>query len=135
MPAYTLTIDVRTHWTGATVVVLSGELDHQTAPRLRRVVERTPAGLPLVLDLTELRFCDSIGIGELVFAARRTPVPEAALPVVGAPADLRHLLALTGVDGLVAHHDGVDLAVAALAPGGAASAGGPTGAAERHAGP
>ncbi|WP_043468173.1 STAS domain-containing protein, partial [Kitasatospora sp. MBT66] len=89
MPAYTLTIDVRTHSTGATVVVLSGELDHQTAPRLRRVLERTPAGLPLVLDLTDLRFCDSVGIGELVFAARRTPVPESALPVVGAPADLR----------------------------------------------
>ncbi|AUG75307.1 hypothetical protein CFP65_0335 [Kitasatospora sp. MMS16-BH015] len=116
MPDYTLTIDVRTHETGATVVVLSGELDHYTAPRLRRTLERTPAGLLLVLDLTELRFCDSIGIAELVFASRRTPVPGARLPVVGAPADLRHLLALTGVESLLSHHEDVDRAVDASAP-------------------
>ncbi|WP_282206394.1 STAS domain-containing protein [Kitasatospora fiedleri] len=57
---------------GATVVALAGELDYHTAPRLHRAVERTSEALPLVLDLALLRFCDSLGVAELLFAFRRT---------------------------------------------------------------
>ncbi|MFJ9606168.1 STAS domain-containing protein [Kitasatospora sp. NPDC101176] len=111
MPAYALTIHVSAHAAGATVVVLAGELDYHTAPRLRRAIEGTPTALPLVLDITGLRFCDSMGIAELVFASLRAGTPGTPLPLVGAPADLRHLLTLTGVDQLVSHHAHVDQAV------------------------
>ncbi|MFE9427392.1 STAS domain-containing protein [Kitasatospora sp. NPDC006697] len=114
MPAYTLTIDVRAEPAGATVVVLTGELDYHTAARLHRTFERLPAGLPLVLDLTGLRFCDSMGIAELIFAAQRPPHPGTPLPLVAAPPDLKHLLTLTGVDGLVSHHARLDQALTAL---------------------
>ncbi|MFE3498370.1 STAS domain-containing protein [Kitasatospora sp. NPDC059146] len=114
MPAFTLTIVVSTHPAGAAVVVLAGELDYHTAPRLHRALEGVPTGVPVVLDISGLEFCDSIGVSELVLASRRPRPPGTRLPLVGTPAHLRMLFTLTGVDGLVTHHQRVEAAVAAL---------------------
>lgn len=111
MPEYALTIEVRAHPAGATVVVLAGELDYHTAPRLHRAVERAAEALPLVLDLALLSFCDSIGVAELLFAFRRTQHAGTSLALVGATADVGRLLAMTGVDRLLPCHDTVDAAV------------------------
>ncbi|MFJ4675409.1 MULTISPECIES: anti-sigma factor antagonist [unclassified Kitasatospora] len=118
MPEYDLTIEVRTHPVGATVVALAGELDYHTAPRLHRAVERTSEALPLVLDLALLRFCDSLGVAELLFAFRRTRAAGTSLALVGTSADVGRLLTMTGVDRLLPHHDTVDAAVGALRPDG-----------------
>ncbi|MEU3498815.1 STAS domain-containing protein [Kitasatospora cineracea] len=118
MPEYDLTIEVRTHPVGATVVVLAGELDYHTAPRLHRAVERTAESLPLVLDLALLRFCDSLGVAELLFAFRRTREAGTSLALVGTGADVGRLLTMTGVDRLLPRHDTVDAAVGALRPDG-----------------
>ncbi|MFC8719916.1 anti-sigma factor antagonist [Kitasatospora sp. NPDC057198] len=118
MPDYALTIEVRTHPVGATVVVLAGELDYHTAPRLHRAVERTAEALPLVLDLALLSFCDSLGVAELLFAFRRTQGAGTALALVGPTPDVGRLLAMTGVDRLLPCHDTVDAAVGALHGGG-----------------
>ncbi|GAA4877571.1 anti-sigma factor antagonist [Kitasatospora terrestris] len=114
MPEYALTVEVRTHPGGATVVVLAGELDYHTAPRLHRAVERTPETLPLVLDLALLSFCDSLGVAELLFAFRRTQAAGTSLALAGTTADVARLLAMTGVDRLLPRHDTVDAAVDAL---------------------
>ncbi|GLW72874.1 hypothetical protein Kpho02_51730 [Kitasatospora phosalacinea] len=114
MPEYALTIEVRTHPAGASVVVLAGELDFHTAPRLHRAVEGTAEDLPLVLDLTRLGFCDSVGVAELLFAFRRTRAAGTALALAGTSLDLRRLLAMAGVDGLLPSHATVDAAVDAL---------------------
>ncbi|MEV7275649.1 STAS domain-containing protein [Streptomyces sp. NPDC093111] len=55
-----------------TVLRISGELDLVTSPLIRRRVHDAVAGgrHDVVLDLSEVRFCDSSGVGVLV-AARR----------------------------------------------------------------
>nr|WP_202523444.1 anti-sigma factor antagonist [Kitasatospora sp. SID7827] len=113
-----MTIDVRRHPVGATVVVLAGELDYHTAPRLHRAVERTAEALPLVLDLTLLRFCDSLGVAELIFAFRRTRAAGTSLALVGTTPDVGRLLAMTGLDRLLPRHESVDAALGALRPDG-----------------
>ncbi|WP_033216712.1 anti-sigma factor antagonist [Kitasatospora phosalacinea] len=118
MPEYALTIEVRVHPVGATVVVLAGELDYHTAPRLHRAVERTAETLPLVLDLTLLSFCDSLGVAELLFAFRRTRIAGTSLALVGTTPDVGRLLAMTGVDRVLPCHDTVEDAIAALHRGG-----------------
>lgn len=55
-----------------TVLRISGELDLATSPLIRRRVHDAVAAgrRDVVLDLSEVRFCDSSGVGVLV-AARR----------------------------------------------------------------
>lgn len=61
-----------------TVLRVSGELDVAAAPRLRAELEpvlSSPGPLMLVMDLSEVPFCDSVGLGVLVSThnhARRT---------------------------------------------------------------
>ncbi|WP_033351218.1 STAS domain-containing protein [Kitasatospora aureofaciens] len=119
MPDYTLTIEVRAHPDGATVISLAGELDYHTAPRLRRTLERAPAALPVVLDLARLRFCDSVGMAELLHALRRAKAYGTSLGLVGTTADIGHLLAVTGVDDLLITYTTIDQAVASARPDGA----------------
>lgn len=54
------------------VVTVNGELDLATAPRLARVLERMDASTrPVVLDVTTLRFVDSMGWAPVQAAQRR----------------------------------------------------------------
>ncbi|MEU1076881.1 MULTISPECIES: STAS domain-containing protein [unclassified Streptomyces] len=57
---------------GWAVVCVRGELDLVTAPQVRRVVHDVVAAgrHDLVLDLSEVLFCDSSGVGVLI-ASRR----------------------------------------------------------------
>ena len=57
-------------WTDRVVVHVAGELDLASAPRLRSTVELViiPNGLPVVIDLTEVRFIDSSGVHALIDA-------------------------------------------------------------------
>ncbi|MFF8772337.1 STAS domain-containing protein [Kitasatospora sp. NPDC015120] len=116
MPDYTLTIEVRTHPVGATVIALAGELDYHTAPRLHRTLERTPEARPLILDLARLRFCDSMGMAELLFLLRRTQESGTSLALVGTTADVSQLLAMIGVEALLTSYDTVEEAAGALRP-------------------
>ncbi|MFE7513546.1 STAS domain-containing protein [Streptomyces sp. NPDC057540] len=55
-----------------TVFRVQGELDLVTSPRIRRRVHDAVAGgrHDLMIDLTDVRFCDSSGVGVLI-ASRR----------------------------------------------------------------
>lgn len=55
------------------VVVATGELDVASAQRLRKEVDQALAERPetLVLDLSELAFCDSSGVRVTIAAQRR----------------------------------------------------------------
>ena len=84
------------------VVRAVGELDLSTAGRLCRAIQgaaASAAGRPrLMLDLTELEFCDSTGLRALISAVREVEVGggKAALAVTpGGPLD--RLLELTGL--------------------------------------
>jgi anti-sigma B factor antagonist len=61
----------RTRVGGATVITLTGDVDSATAPRLRQVVLDTltgPDAGPVVVDMTDVSFLSSAGLGALVDA-------------------------------------------------------------------
>jgi anti-anti-sigma factor len=86
-----------------TVVRLSGELDMSTTDRLRDVVNGQLGEHPgrIVLDLTELTFCDSLGLGTLVVLTRAARKQQTSLVLRNPGPFLSRMLDITGVrDGL-----------------------------------
>jgi anti-sigma B factor antagonist len=66
-----INIDVATDAQGRKVLVASGDVDLQTAPVLRRHIERAvEPGEILVIDLRQVTFMDSPGLGTLVHCDR-----------------------------------------------------------------
>ena len=55
----------------ATTVLVTGDVDLATSPRLARCLEDHDGATRLVVDLTGVRFLDSSGMAVLVRAARR----------------------------------------------------------------
>ncbi|WP_326820149.1 STAS domain-containing protein [Streptosporangium sp. NBC_01639] len=96
------TFDVQRWSNGPCVVVrASGELDMAVAPRLRAEVEQaleTPGHPCLVLDLTEVPFCDSVGLGILVGALTRVRDTHGRLILVLNPGMITHLLTITNLN-------------------------------------
>jgi anti-sigma B factor antagonist len=81
------------------VVRVAGEVDIDTAPRLRTALDDAlRSGAPVVLDLTEVTFMDSSGFGVLAAAQRQAGVLGTTLRVRGVPARIRDLMALLGLD-------------------------------------
>lgn len=93
-----LTIEVR-HEQDCVIVTVAGEIDISTVTRLReRLFEIAASGNPLVVDLDQVTFIDSVGLSVLVGAANRTAAHGGSLQVACAPAKIRELLRLTGLD-------------------------------------
>ncbi|MEU6997041.1 STAS domain-containing protein [Nonomuraea sp. NPDC046570] len=85
----------------STIVEASGELDMAVAPRLRDELDRALAiaGRPLlVIDLTAVPFCDSVGLGVLVSALNRVRGAHGRLILVLGPGMIAHLLTITNLD-------------------------------------
>lgn len=85
---------------GGIRIALSGELDVSTVVDFREELRTAEALNPdlLVLDLRELDFMDSMGLGVLIGAVRRARMEERRLVVVPGPKQIASLLRLTGVD-------------------------------------
>ena len=84
---------------GYAIVTVAGEIDISTVSRLReRLFERATSGAPLVVDLGQVSFIDSVGLAVLVGAANRAAVHGGSLRVVCARPRIRQLLRLTGLD-------------------------------------
>ena len=65
------TVRIETSAGGSSVVVLSGELDLSTIPRMESaLLEQITQRAAVLVDLTELSFIDSSGIGVLIRAFR-----------------------------------------------------------------
>jgi anti-sigma B factor antagonist len=84
---------------GHAVVVVAGELDVYTYPRLRdELVRLHEAGHHrLVLDLQELEFTDSSGLGVLVGAVKRARASGGGLVLVGVRESILRVLRITGL--------------------------------------
>ena len=66
-----LTIEVR-HEQGCVIVAAAGEIDISTVTPLRECLfEMAATGVPLVVDLEQVSFIDSVGLATLVGAAKR----------------------------------------------------------------
>jgi anti-sigma B factor antagonist len=87
---------------GVTVVDVGGEVDVETAPRMRAALAAAvDAGLPVVVDLGAVTFMDSFGFG--VLAAAHQQGAPAGTPVVlrSVSARICQLLALLGLDAVL----------------------------------
>jgi len=82
---------------GTAVVVVRGDVDLYTAPKLWETIDAAIAGLPdeLVIDLSNVHFLDSSGISVLVKAHKRLRPVERSVVVRGAAEQVYMTLELT----------------------------------------
>jgi anti-sigma B factor antagonist len=88
------------------LVVVRGEVDLYVAPELAAELERHGAepGLRITVDLTDVPFCDSSGIGVLLGASKR--LGRSRLSVIAPGSAVRRSLELTGADRVLDLVDG-----------------------------
>ncbi|MBB2909667.1 anti-sigma B factor antagonist [Streptosporangium becharense] len=96
------TFDIQTWPSGPCMVVqAAGDLDMAVAPRLRAEIDQVLDGLGhpcLVMDLTQVPFCDSVGLGVLVGTLTRVKEAHGRLVLVVSPGMITHLLTITNLD-------------------------------------
>ncbi|MFG2989381.1 STAS domain-containing protein [Streptomyces sp. NPDC048257] len=105
---------------GAVVLVLAGELDHDTAQPLRDALDAalTPGGR-LLVDLTALGFCDSTGLNVLLNNRLAAREAGATLELVGLRGPVARMFRITGADGVFPVHSDVTDALRTPRAGGA----------------
>ncbi|MEO6021461.1 MAG: STAS domain-containing protein [Knoellia sp.] len=98
-----------------TVVTVSGEVDVYTAPQLRSALEeRIAAGhTALVVDLEDVGFLDSTGLGVLVGRLKAVKKVDGWLRVVCTNERIVRLFGITGLDQVLPIFDSVESALAA----------------------
>ena len=107
------TVDV-TEWAGRTVVSASGELDAHSAPALQTALDplsQAPEAA-LVVNLSEVGFIDSTGLGVLVTTLKHVRESGGRLDVVVAAPRVLKVFALTGLDVVIPLHETLDQALA-----------------------
>lgn len=81
---------------------LAGEIDMSTVQRLSKVVGDMLANEPpprVVLDLSEVTFCDSQGLGTLVVLSRKAGLVQSHLVLTNVGDFLLRVLDITGLRG------------------------------------
>ncbi|NEY36601.1 anti-sigma factor antagonist [Streptomyces sp. PRKS01-65] len=115
----TLQLTVQHPRPGLAIARVLGDVDIRTADTLRReasgVLER---GCPrLVLDLSQVGFCDSAGLSALIGLWHAAQAVGGALGLVNVPDRLMRMLVLTGVDALLPVHATAAEAVTTMTAG------------------
>jgi anti-sigma B factor antagonist len=94
--------------TGEAVVALAGEIDMSTVQRLSKTVSDLLANDPpprVVLDLADVTFCDSQGLGTLVVLSRKATMAQSCLVLVNVGEFLLRVLDITGLRGALMIHE------------------------------
>lgn len=97
----------------ATVLSVRGEVDIMTATSLReRLLEllELPAG-GLVVDLAEVPFLDSTGLGVLIAAFKRATTAGVGMSLARPQRIVANALSLVRIDAVLPVHDSVDDAI------------------------
>lgn len=104
-----------------TVVRLEGEIDVYTAPRVREMLDEQlrDGRTDLVVDLTDVTFIDSTGLGVLVGRLKHTRLLGGSLRLVGSDERVLKVFSITGLDKVFEIHP--TLRGALDAPGGVPS--------------
>ena len=95
----------------------SGELDAYTVGAFREALSKLAGEHHLLIDLSEVPFMDSAGLGALIGGIRRTRESGGDVAVACSRPTLTRLLHTTGFDRIVAVTESVDDAASALASG------------------
>ncbi|GIJ76796.1 anti-anti-sigma factor [Micromonospora phaseoli] len=87
---------------------LAGELDMGSAPQLNAVIDRLAEDgeRRLLIDLTDLTFCDSTGIAVFVRGDNRAAAEGGWLRVTGATGRVERVLQLTGLAEVLGYGSG-----------------------------
>lgn len=107
------------------VVSAEGDLDYRSSFALRSGLLSAwdaPGVSALVLDLSEVGFCDSVGLSELISVLRRSSETGMPLRVAGVHGTLLRILTITGLYGSFEMYDDLGTALGlppgSLGPGG-----------------
>lgn len=97
------------------IVTVSGEVDVYTAAQLRSALEdRIAEGqTAIVVDLEDVAFIDSTGLGVLVGRLKTVKKAGGWLSVVCTNERILRLFGITGLDKVLPVHDSVEAAIAA----------------------
>jgi anti-sigma B factor antagonist len=97
-----LRIAVGEHGTSRTIS-LTGSCDLATAPHLRQTLQglQPPDVQEIVLDVSNLEFIDSTGLGVVLGAMRRLREAGASLSISGARGIVRRVLEITDLDKVI----------------------------------
>ncbi len=101
------------------VLVISGPMDVETVPGLRDLIARLieDGHRRLVLDVSQVDFIDSIGLGVIVGVVHRLRPHDGSLALVDPSAQVRRVLEITQLVRVVAVHESADAAVSAVRAG------------------
>ena len=96
------TIDERNRGDGAELA-LSGDLDMSATFVLEPILDRVLAGAPgeLVLDLAEVPFVDSSGLGLLIATHERADRAGVDMAIAGAGPEIQRVFHIAGLDGVL----------------------------------
>ncbi|MGI5167070.1 STAS domain-containing protein [Spirillospora sp. CA-253888] len=98
-----------------TVVKINGEIDVFTSPRLREMLLDIidNGGLHLVVDLGEVTFLDSTGLGVLVGVYHRLRARDGSMSFMGVNDRVRRVFHVTQLTKIFVLHDSLEEAQAA----------------------
>ena len=97
-----------------TVVSVGGEIDVYTAPKLReQLIDLVSAGnYHLVVDMENVDFLDSTGLGVLVGGLKRVRAHDGSLELVCTQERILKIFRITGLTKVFPIHSSVDEAIA-----------------------
>lgn len=99
----------------ATVIVLSGEIDVYTAPKLReKLISLIEGGMyRLILDLEGVEFLDSAGLGVLIGGLKRVRAHGGSIDIVCTESRILRIFEITRLNNVFEIYDTADDALAA----------------------
>jgi anti-sigma B factor antagonist len=95
---------------GRAIIAVGGEIDVYTAPKLRDTITELVAdgSYQIVVDMTEVEFLDSTGLGVLVGGLKKVRAHDGALELVCNNDRLLKIFKITGLAKVFVIHDSVD---------------------------
>ena len=110
-----LTLDVYSEPTGFTVIAVSGEIDVYTAPKLReKLISLVEAGsYQLIVDMEDVEFLDSTGLGVLVGGLKRVRAHDGWIDLVCTQGRILRIFRITGLNKVFSIYNTVPEAIAA----------------------
>lgn len=99
---------------GKTIVAVGGEIDVYTAPKLRdTITELLAAGVyDVIIDMLDVEFLDSSGLGVLVGALKKVRAHDGSLQLICNQDRLLKIFRITGLAKVFVIHESADAALA-----------------------
>ncbi|MBT8250794.1 MAG: STAS domain-containing protein [Acidimicrobiia bacterium] len=86
---------------GAALVHIDGEIDLSTAPQLERELANTLDSRNLIVDLRDVEFMDSTGIGVLVRTSRKVTADGRTMQLVCAAGPVKRVIEVSGLESVI----------------------------------